>query len=272
MYIAAYLISGILKGIRGHWTVEVLLKKFYHSFPEMFMLRLTTSINGVAWFVSALLPVSVLLYALLRIDKRHTFQMTICPLFSLLVYGRFNQVLGRIHSISSQTVFPILYDGIWRAAAGMSLGIFACTVVREMKGCVQTARAKDACKAFGHFGLVTVLLVSVFKYHSFSDFWFIWIAFFSFVFLFLAEGARSCQEKIGCIPKTVCYLGSLSYPLYLLHEAVYGVFITYHPVGDPVLGCVAIVAVSLLEAVFLTWILDRLNQYLNKKVRFLFGG
>ena len=55
MYLCAYFLKVILWGIQEQQSIRKIIERIYRSFPEMFMLRINPSINGVSWFTCAML-------------------------------------------------------------------------------------------------------------------------------------------------------------------------------------------------------------------------
>lgn len=260
MYIIAYLISGFLGGVRSNFSLVQVVERLYLSFPEMFMFKVHTSINGVAWFTAAMLVAGILLYACLTLDTQQKWMPGLILVAALFIYSAFLQTKARIHFILSQGVGPFGVDGFWRVFADMGIGIFAFYVARDAKGQVQGKMIEQLLGILGNACFAVILVVSLFKYHGFSDFWYIFIAWCAVVCLALSERQPIMETRIS---KAVCYLGGLAYPIYLLHEAVYAMVGAYGGVSSPALGCVAVIGITVLESVFLNWLLRSIKNKLS---------
>ena len=70
----------------------------------------------------------------------------------------------------------VYFDGFYRAFAGMSLGIIAWNIIRQVGPSLSDA-GRFFFRIFGHVMLAMVLVTSLFKYHGFCDFWFIFLSF-----------------------------------------------------------------------------------------------
>lgn len=258
MYISAYVISEALRAFRSNLSFTQTLEQIDRSFPEMFMLKIKTSVNGVAWFVAAMLISGILLWVCLAWDTRQKWMPGLLFIIALLIYGMFLQTKARIHFTSTQDIVPFGYDGLWRVFADMSMGVFAFSVVQNIKEQIQDKTVKLALSAAGNIGFMMILVISLFRFHNISDFWYIFIAWCAVVCLMLSE--RREQDNMA---KAICYLGGLAYPIFLLHEAVWATIRTCRPISSPLLGCVAVTGITFIEAAFLNWLLSRGRIALN---------
>jgi len=255
MYMAAYLLNIVIQMIYRKLSIIEVVKQVYHSFPEMFMLKINTSINGVTWFIAAMLISGMILWACLDIDKKLSWIPGFFLAVALLIYGTFLQQEGRIHLISTQIFSRFGCDGIWRVLADMAIGIVAFSVVQNIRKC--SRNIKLFLSIGGNIGFSIILFVSFFRYDSFCDFWFIFIAWCAII-CFMLSGQYTLKE--GGLSKTICYLGRLSYPIYLLHTAIYEVILAYWQISNPVFFCIIIVLISLLTAAFLDALLNKQNK------------
>lgn len=258
VYLSAYLISGLLSAARSNMTFMQAAERFYRSFPEMFMFRNSViSINGVAWYMSAMLIASLILWVFLSLDPGRKWMPGLLLVAALWIYGTFMQKQGRIHFTISQNVMPIGWDGVWRVFADMGMGVLAFSLVQHMRGRPQNKSAQRALRIAGNVGFALVLTISLFKYHGFCDFWFIFIIWCAVVCLMLPEQPPGRRSRVS---KAVCYLGGLAYPVYLLHEAIFGMFEAYGWIANPALGCAAVLGITVLEAAFLDWLLKGMKE------------
>lgn len=260
MYLCAFLICAVQQGICAQKSPGWILERIYRGFPEALMLRVKVSVNGLAWFVEAMLIAGVLLWVCLTIDKNHVLRNCALPVCAILIYNRFETVAGRIHFTTTQTVFTLGVDGIWRAIAGMSLGMLAFAIVQGTSQYTLTDAAELGLSLLGNIGMVSIVGISVFKYHGFCDFGFIFLAFLSVICVSRAKLVKIDKnvQYIYCT-KAICRLGALAYPIYLLHQAVFDVVKTYKLIQSPALGCVFVILVTMLEALALNWLLEKVS-------------
>ena len=221
MYLAAYFISIVLHGIQTNMTGAEIVYQVYRSFPEMFMLKIHTSINGVAWFMTAMLISGILLWICLTIDPERKWISGFLLICALFIYSAFLQTHGNIHYTKSRSITSIYYDGFWRVFADMAIGVFGFSWVQNEKCILKDKTYQIVLCVIGNLGFAIVFLVSLFKNWGFSDFWYIFIIWCALVCLMIPDKIVTNENRIA---KIVCYLGGLTYPIYLLHEAVYETF------------------------------------------------
>lgn len=257
MYIAAYLISIGLRCIRTNLSLVEAITQIYGSFPEMFMLKVQASVNGVAWFMTAMLISGIMLWICLSIDPEQKWIPGLLLVFAIYIYSDFLHIGGHIHYTWTQSIVSLGYDGVWRVLADMAIGVLAFLLVQDSKLQSKSKASRTILCIIGNLGLATVLIVSQFKYFGFSDFWFIFIIWCAIVCLMLSE---KCTLNENRKSETICYLGGLAYPIYLLHVAVYEVINDLIPISKPAFGCIVVIAITIIEAVFLKCLLNKLMQ------------
>lgn len=261
MYLCAYFLKVILWGIQEQQSIRKIIERIYRSFPEMFMLRINPSINGVSWFTCAMLLGGALLWAILSLDRHRVLCSCVLPVCAVIIYSRFESIAGRIHLITTQRIAPVYFDGFYRAFAGMSLGIIAWNIIRRVGPSLSDA-GKFFFRIFGHVTLTVVLVTSLFKYHGFCDFWFIFLSFCGLTGILQENTVKMHKSPniyiyIYILHKAGGYLGGLAYPLYLLHGAVFSLLRKYRFISSPIGGCVFVIIASMLEAVILRRFIKR---------------
>lgn len=264
MYIIAYIVTELIRTLKYSSGPDVVFTRIYESFPEMFMLDIKTSVNGPSWFVAAMLIAGFVLYAVMYLDKNDVVKTLVFPVLSLFIYSQFNDVLGKIHAHNSQKIFPPIYDGILRAFAGMALGAFAYVIVKTLKSKITSKKQSEVLSVAGNLGLAAVLVISLYKYNDFVDFWYLFIIFVSIICLNLGSEA----QKVAEMPKhckVLVYLGSLSYPIYLLQDGVYNLFRTFKLIKEPALGCIVIVLIVVAGSALISFLLNKVTALLKKR-------
>lgn len=161
--------------------------------------------GGASAYVPALLFASLILYELLRSQKR-LFTAVVGPILIVCGYSRILSVCG---NLSVWLQFDELITlGVVRAFAGMSVGILFSEVVMPAlaKGKKPILFAVVAICTYGCVGLVLYR-----NYIGYSD-----LLFFVLLFALLI----TCLSLLRLPPllnRTCCYLGKLSYPIFLFH-------------------------------------------------------
>lgn len=264
MYIIAYFVTELIRTLKYSSGLDVVATRVYESFPEMFMLDIKTSVNGPSWYVAAIIIAGFILYAVMCLDKNDVVKTLVFPVLSLFIYSQFHDVIGQVHAHNSQKIFPPIYDGLLRAFAGMALGAFAFVLVKSLKSKITSKKQALVLAVTGNTLMAAMSIVSLFKYHGFVDFWYIFLIFAAVICINLGTDAKKKSEMSG-FAKTAVYLGGLSYPIYLLHDGMYNLFRTFKLIKEPALGCIVIILIVIAESALITFILKKVTELLRKR-------
>ena len=94
-------------------------------------------INGVEWYLSAMVLVMAAMYP---VAKKHfdVYAKAIAPISAALIYG---WLIQKYHTLSGTTIWTELgFRCMWRAAAGLNVGMFMYCCVKPLKNREWTSR------------------------------------------------------------------------------------------------------------------------------------
>lgn len=215
-FVFSFAVSVLVQRMGVHDIVESLWKaKWEILLCSLFAFDNTPSYNGggAAAYIPALLLASLILYFLLREHKK-AFLCVIGPLLILCGLSRI------LHTVGNLSVW-VQYDGlitlgVVRALADMSIGILA---AEWLLPALKKKTSQDRSVAVAVTGMIVcclwaVLLIAERNAISFSD-----LVFYIFVF-----AVQICCAAVVTLPEKIntifCWLGKLSYPLFLFHYGV----------------------------------------------------
>ncbi|MCR5328176.1 MAG: acyltransferase [Saccharofermentans sp.] len=201
------------------YTVNELV---YYGWPELFLLKATgignnITINGVAWYISALVICSFIIYwILLRIRKsgdpeaRH-FSLFYAPICFLVIMAYIWSTQEKLN-YWTQSSF-IFTGGFLRGMAGMSIGCTAYAfvqVIRKRIGENPNRRIRIFASIYELIGWFIVFAI-MFTRGGLKDFIIPVLSTTLIISMFSAKSYLSCA-----LNNKVCgFLGRISYPMYL---------------------------------------------------------
>lgn len=133
-FLISWIIGFVLIAWLGHWTLSDIFRAFVENFWELTLVRMsglyTGGINGVVWYLSAMLLAMAILYPLMR--KNLDFMSHVgCPLISLFIYGYLMQTYGHPRDPSVWTGFA--FKGLLRAIADLCVGVVAAMAAGKIR-------------------------------------------------------------------------------------------------------------------------------------------
>lgn len=212
--IFAWFLALALTGIDAGWALQKYVSVLVERWYEIPMVKMAGvdggDINGVIWYISAMLLCMAFMYPLLR---KYTDMMgrVILPLTSVLVFGWLYQ---RGNVASRPTLwYGFVYKGVLRAYSEMALGAGSFYIVQKLRSyrltmlgrCIVTA-VKWICFLAVFYAMYTD---SARKY----DYLFILVTLIGLIAVFSAQGV----DYNWCQCRAVTFLGKFSVPLYLTH-------------------------------------------------------
>lgn len=201
-------------------NLERLFSYILQLTAETFMVRygiFCYMINHPTWYLSVLLAVGALLYALLRHYNRKAISFII-PLSSLIIYGYFFP-MGTSNSIEHWDTVNGFSLSMLRGWADMGLGILIYELLRLKKNVIEVH--VKWLNATSIFSLVIILLLFILNVQKDS-----FVIIFMPVFIMGLLCKQSCWNQ-WLTSKIWIFLGGLSYEMLLIHMFVRGPFVKF---------------------------------------------
>ncbi len=256
MCAASFVINLILRWLRAKWTLAKAADVLYKSFPEGLMLSIRVTVNGVAWFLAAMFLVGILIWSVLSMDKRRKWAVGLLFVAATMIYAVFIEKAGRIHFHTSREMLLIGHDGFWRIFADMAMGVVAFAAFQR----IETLKSKRFCRIMhiaGNLFMAGLLALSFFRYNEIADFWCIFFAWCGVICLSMQKENQVPKSNVESrLWKFISFLGRLAFPVFLLHEGVYGFLVTYPITSSPALGCLCVLAATCMIAIPMEYMVD----------------
>lgn len=203
--------------VRG-WSPGQIWDAFRDDFWELTMVKMsglfTHGINGVMWYLSAMLLAMAILYPLLR---RYEDMMThvICPLAALFLYGWLCREYA--HPRDPIVWTGLCYKGLLRTTAGLCTGVVACRAVKRCREKAPRGLTTTGNMLAAMFQMTALLLTIRYMRlakPSEEDYFFMFLLLLVVVTVFAGWGMEGICRKAGAAAD---FLGRWSLPLYLGH-------------------------------------------------------
>jgi len=183
-----------------------------NSLAEFFLLQWTPLGNEVLispdWFVPSVFFGGILAFVMLLVFRKWG-GLIIAPIVSLLIYGYYFRLIGKIDVIVS-------YHAILRGIAGLMLGIFVYYLY------ALTLSKFEKCEEQWISPIIaSIIFVGIFVYSNFghrSKIDFLIIALYAIGIYFLMIGKKKLPDKVE---KVFLFLGKSTYPVYLFHVPLF---------------------------------------------------
>ncbi|MBR3150037.1 MAG: acyltransferase [Eubacterium sp.] len=194
----------ILKG----FSLNLLLK----NLPEMFLVQRMGfryyNLNSVEWYLAAMLLAMAVILPL-AMKFRDVYFKYLAPLSAILIYGWLiheNGKLGNIHVWTSAG-----FICVWRAVAGLNLGMFANQCVRALSKYDFSKKEQVTAHVIRFVLWGTVLVFAFLMYPKKYEVTLVLLMFLALVLTFVFTPKNS--ERLSS--SFVMFLGKMSLPLYL---------------------------------------------------------
>ncbi len=230
-FLIAWWIGFAAAALLQKWNIGQIWDAFRDNFWELTLVKMsglfTGGINGVMWYLSAMLLAMAILYPLLR-KYQDMMSRIICPLLALFIYGYLCREYG--HPRDPAAWNGMFYKGFLRTMAGLCSGVVIC---RAAAWCRR--RAAHGLTAAGNFLAALVqlacLILSIrymrLEKPSEEDYFYMFLLLLLVLLTFCGWGIASLwqQENPNAGRETLrtllCrgadFLGKYSLPLYLGH-------------------------------------------------------
>lgn len=256
-YLFAFITLAILLIFLQHMSLKQIV---INGFWEILMLRLSglgSGINGIFWFVSALLLGSAVVWFLLCKFKDDYIYFGV-PVIFLLINAYFYQKYGHVDLTASQSIF-IVNDGLLRAIAEIGLGCIcykaAIYLKQKMNG---RFRGLQTILEIILFGLIVAIMWRTRR--DTKDFIMI-VMMAAFIILIMQNNSylsKLLNNKISV------FLGSISYGLYLNQRFFIVLISTLWPARTYWLMASIFLLVNIVFSIFTfnlcSFIIKRINQ------------
>ena len=218
-YLIAWSIGFVFIAAVRHWSAGQLWDAFRDDFWELTLVKMsglfTHGIDGVMWYLSAMLLVMAVLYPLLR-RYQDVMLHLVCPLAALFLYGWLCREEG--HPRDPVVWTGLFYKGLIRTAAGLCAGVVVHGAVR-----VCQRKAPRGLTLPGNLLAVLVQLACLFltirymllEKPSREDYFFMFLLLLLVWVTFTGWGIERLLPPAGC--RAADALGHFSLPLYLGH-------------------------------------------------------
>lgn len=191
------------------------IKDYVLSLLDLLLVRMAgfklTIVNGLTWYISAMLIAMIFLYPLIR-KYKYNFIYIVCPLIVLLLGGWIDHTYGTIRTPALWTGFA--YKGFLRAIVELSIGSLIFVATESIKKINFTKIGKIFITIIEIFGFLIPFYASQFIPNS-ARYDFIMLIFLS-ISIALAFSEKTCEYK-KFNNKLFYHLEKLSLPLYLCH-------------------------------------------------------
>lgn len=231
---------------------NVAFRNFFYGVWDLCFLRAsgikTYGLVRATWYISAMLLAMLVLYPMLRKWKA-TFTHIIAPVIAVFFLGYLSQNFGNLNQYVKD--FRLIYTGVMRALAELSLGCICYEVCEKMKGVRYTAFSRVLLTLAEVVGYGSVILCATQLPVKQFDFVMLLILAVSVTISFSGQGisAPLFQGKI------FAWFGKLSLCIYLNHMAVKDAVAEFHPKawGYKKLMCIYVFGVILVSLLCMLW-------------------
>lgn len=182
------------------------------SFFELFCMQMlhpySSLVNGIAWYVSALvLCLPLLIYALYQFKRLYLW--IVAPYSALLIYAFFASNWG--HVDFGVIWLGVMNGGLLRGFGALNLGVLAYWVYQYLSKKQRSAKIDNVLAGIEITIFTFVMVWSWFNRQTIVDFIEIFLLFWGIILAFLEKGFLS--KFLG--NRVVAYLGKISYSIYL---------------------------------------------------------
>lgn len=173
-FLIAWGIGFVFVAFAEHYTLLQAFRAFRDEIFEVLLLKMTgiylRGIDGVVWYLSAMLVSMAILYPLLR-RHREGMERIVCPIAALLILGYFCQAFG--HPRNPTKWLGVVYKGLLRGFAELSLGVFLRIPVQWLRERPPRRWLRIAAEAFALISLLYLLWYMAGHKPALQDYFFI---------------------------------------------------------------------------------------------------
>lgn len=256
-YIFSFLMLFLWRySFQNHYGLAELGRKLTQSATEISMLygtilsdEKTVILNSSTWYISILLIVGYVLWALL--DRHEHALLTAAPVASFWIYAYMAYTLGTTNNWRTH-VFGVLNYAALRAVAGMLLGAVCYRAHQGYRAWVEARRSPERTAWLSILaGAAVMLLVAAASYRWYRAACFFYIACFALSTVLLTGGESALAKadgKAGTDPASPLG-GGVLLAVYLNHYLVIKVLVWARPVYHPGIIPVYLVLLTLYSII-----------------------
>lgn len=235
-----------------------LARKMLYALPELFYLSYAN--NDVVWYVQRMLIAGLVILFLLCVNKK-AFVYCIAPISIWFIYWTLFQQWNGIQSFDYCTFTPLIQDTMFRAFAGLSLGVAAGALLEHLEGNEALPATKLVHRRgnlLGCVGLLAGFLLMGIRQYGLFELICIALFFFCVIGLF---GGKDFESALMPYAKPIQYLGTLSFSLYVNQYTFDWIKLPFHPV----ISLLLILLLNLVYAVITYWAVTKFCKFLKQK-------
>lgn len=211
-HVVAFILLFVERAIQLGWRGGELGRRILDAIPNFFLIQKLgfdfKSVNGVTWYISAMMIAMLFLYPLCR-KFYSMFVHVIGPLLGFSIIGYLQCTYGTVSGVNTWTVLG--YKCVWRAVAEISLGVVYFEVSRNLSQREWKKSQRVAATLLEILGYTFVFAFAILGLPKKYEIYCICILAVCIVFTF-----SECSCGIRLFDhKWVYFLGKISLPLYL---------------------------------------------------------
>lgn len=257
-HVVAFVILFAFDAYRHH---GVSVSDILNVIPGFFLIQRTgisfNNINGVEWYISAML-VAMAIIMPLAVKYRDLYTKYIAPVSAILIYG---WLIHEFQTVSGSSEWTIIgYRSVWRAIAGINLGMFAneCVIALKKREFSKKTEVMAVLARYAMWGLTTVFVFCTCnkKYEVYPIF---------MMFAAIVLTMRFPIQNALFQNRFVIFLGKMSLPLYLNQILAIMLVKAYMPNHSHLEICLAVCAVDFILSVPCLYIGNALKKQIVKK-------
>lgn len=213
-YLGAFILSFIMWGKAGGFSLGDMAKKLSYDFFEIFAMHGIglddgwSYINNTSWFISVLFISGFIIFHCL-VKWKDNFINFVAPLLIIICYSFLYRNMGKVSAVVQITDFYLNWP-LMRGLADMCMGIFAARLTYFIQ---EKCNRTGILRVAGTMGLLFVILSSMVYGESKRDFLYVIIMTFSVAVAFLPSGHKIFQYR------WIHRWSGITMCMYLIHDA-----------------------------------------------------
>lgn len=259
----ALLVAAVAQGIKWHMQgfhrMQIIVRYFDVIYEFLFIHMAgigNVRVNGVDWYISAMLLSMAILYPIAR-KYRDYFMYVGAPLFSIFMIGLLFRSVGHLSLAALPAENLRIHQGLFRALAEISIGCALYPFVQKLKQSSFTPLAEALLSLIELVLYVVILGVMIFAKEKMYDFYVLFL-----IGLALSLSLSQKGKSMKCFHFSLCsYLGSLSLDLYLAHSYLPSVIKYFFPESSYYSKLIIFLLLSMMSALTIHYLSKAWKNY-----------